>query len=71
MCKTLVGKSEGKRPLRSTVCVDGDNIKTNLMEMGFEDVYWIYVAQARPAAGSCKNGNEPSVPQEAGIFLAS
>jgi hypothetical protein len=45
--KLLVGKKEGKRPLgiprRSWV----DNIRMNLLEVGWGDVDWIDLAQDR------------------------
>jgi hypothetical protein len=41
----LVGKPEGKKPLRRLGHTWEDDIKTDLMETGFEGVYWIHLAQ--------------------------
>jgi hypothetical protein len=43
----LVGRPEGKRPLGRPRCRWEDNIKMDLREIGFGDVYWIYWAQDR------------------------
>jgi hypothetical protein len=42
-----VGKPEGKRPLRRTMCKWVDNIKMDLGEMGCEGINWISLAQNR------------------------
>jgi hypothetical protein len=45
--RSLVRKSEGKRPQEKTRHRWEDNIKMNLMERGCEDVNWIYMHQYR------------------------
>jgi hypothetical protein len=45
--KILVGKQEGKRPLRRPRYRWEDNIKPDLTEMGLEDVNWIHPALDR------------------------
>jgi hypothetical protein len=47
MCKILVGKSKGKRPLGRRRNRWKDNIHMNLREIGLEDVDWIHLAQDR------------------------
>jgi len=46
-CRFLVGKLESKKPLPNSICRWKDNIKTFLKHMGWEDVYWIGLAQIR------------------------
>jgi hypothetical protein len=41
----LIGKPEGKRPLRRPTCRWGDNIKMNIRETQWEVVEWIRIAQ--------------------------
>jgi hypothetical protein len=43
----LVGKLEGKRPLGRPRCRCMDNIKMDLLEMGWGGVDWIGLAQDR------------------------
>jgi hypothetical protein len=43
----LVGRPEGRRPLRRPRHRWEDNIKMDLREIGFGDVDWIYWAQDR------------------------
>jgi hypothetical protein len=43
----LVGKPEGKRPLRTPRHKWEDNTKINLREIGWEAVEWIYLDQNR------------------------
>jgi hypothetical protein len=43
----LVGKSEGKIPLGRTRRRWEDNIRMNLMEIGWRNVDWIHLAQDR------------------------
>jgi hypothetical protein len=43
----LVGRPEGRRPLRRPRRRWEDNIKMDLMEIGFGDVDWINLAQDR------------------------
>jgi hypothetical protein len=42
-----VGKPEGKRPLGSPRRRWVDNIRMDLREIGWDDVYWIHLAQDR------------------------
>jgi hypothetical protein len=44
---TLVGKLEGKRPLRRPRCKWEDNIKMDRREMGWRGMNWIDLAQDR------------------------
>jgi hypothetical protein len=41
--KILVGRSVGKRPLRRYRCRWEDNIRTDLKEIGWEDVDWMHL----------------------------
>jgi hypothetical protein len=43
----LVGRPEGRRPLGRPRCRWEDNIKMDLREIEFGDVYWIHWAQDR------------------------
>jgi hypothetical protein len=43
----LVGRPEGRRPLRRPRHGWEDNIKMDLKEIGLGDVDWIYLAQDR------------------------
>jgi hypothetical protein len=43
----LVGKPEGKRPLRSPTCRWEDNIKTDVREIEWSGMIWIDLAQDR------------------------
>jgi hypothetical protein len=45
--KLLGGKPEGKRPLGRPRCRWIDNIKMDLLEIGFSGVDWIGLAQDR------------------------
>ena len=45
--RVLVGKPEGKRPLRRPKPMWEDNIKMDLQEVRFEGMNWIDVAQER------------------------
>jgi hypothetical protein len=53
----LVGRPEGRRPLRRPRRRWKDNIKMDLWEIGFGDVDWIRLTQE--GTGSCEHGNEP------------
>jgi hypothetical protein len=44
VCKLLVGKPEGKRPLRRPRSRWIDNIKIDLLELGVSVVEWIGLA---------------------------
>jgi hypothetical protein len=46
-CRLLVGKAEGKRPPGRPRCKWEDNIKMDLIEIGWGDVDWIVLAQER------------------------
>jgi hypothetical protein len=45
--RLLAGTPEGRRPLRRPRCRCLDNIKIDLVEVGWSDVGWIGLAQAR------------------------
>jgi hypothetical protein len=45
--RLLMGKPEGRRPLGRPRCRWFDNIRMNLVEMGWGDVHWIGLAQDR------------------------
>jgi hypothetical protein len=45
--RILVGKPEGKRPLRRPGCRWEDNIKTDFRETGWGGMDWIDLAQDR------------------------
>jgi hypothetical protein len=45
--RLLVGKPEGKRPLGRPRCRWIDNVKMDLLEVGFGCVDWIVLAQNR------------------------
>jgi hypothetical protein len=47
MYRLLVGKPKGKRPLGRPRCRWIDNIKMDLLEIGFNIVDWIGLAQDR------------------------
>jgi hypothetical protein len=47
VCRLLVGKPEGKRPLGRPRRRWMDNIKMDLLEIGFSVVDWIGLAQNR------------------------
>jgi hypothetical protein len=47
VCRVLVGKPEGKRPLGRPRCRWEDNIKADLQEVGCGGMDWIELAQDR------------------------
>jgi hypothetical protein len=47
VCRVLVGKPRGKRPLGSPRRRCEDGIKMDLREVSWEDVEWIHLAQGR------------------------
>jgi hypothetical protein len=47
VCKSLVGKHEGKRPLGRPRHRWEYNIKIDISEIGFECVNWVHLAQDR------------------------
>jgi hypothetical protein len=56
----LVGKADGKCPLRRSSCRWDDNIRMDLMIIVWEVVDWIHLVQDRDqwGKGCCKHGNE-------------
>jgi hypothetical protein len=54
----LFGKLEQKRPLGRRRRRWEDIIRTDLGEIGWEVVHWIYLAQGL-VVGCCEHGNEP------------
>jgi hypothetical protein len=46
-CRLLVGKPEGRRPLGRPRRRWSDNIRMNLVEVGWDDVDWIGLGQDR------------------------
>jgi hypothetical protein len=42
--RVLVGRPEGKRPLRRPRCIWDDNIKLDLREIGIDGAKWIQLA---------------------------
>jgi hypothetical protein len=60
-CKVLVGKPEGKRSGERPRRRWEDNIRTDLMEVRWEGVDWMNLAQDyEPVAGTCEHANQPS-----------
>jgi hypothetical protein len=58
--KLLVGNPEGKRPLGRIRCKLVDNIKMDIVKIGWDSVDWIHLAQDRNITErSCECGNEP------------
>jgi hypothetical protein len=53
--KILVGKPEGKRPLGKSRRTWVDNIKMDLIEIGGDDVDWIFMAQDKDQWGALAN----------------
>jgi hypothetical protein len=48
-----------------------DNIRIDLREIRWEGVEWIHLAQERPVAGCCEDGNERLDSIKGGNFLTS
>jgi hypothetical protein len=65
----LVGRPEGRRPLRKPRRRWEDNIKIDLREIWFGDVDWIHLAQDKDRWSSCEHGDEPSGSIKCGNFL--
>jgi hypothetical protein len=62
-----VGKPEGKRPLGRPCRLWVDNIRIDLIEVGWSDVDWIGLAQDRNRWRALVNSLlNPRVPQNAG-----
>jgi hypothetical protein len=55
-----VGKPEGKRPLERPRRMWVDNIRMDVLELGWSGVNWIGLAQDRNRWSSCEFGIEPS-----------
>jgi hypothetical protein len=53
--RVLVGRSEGKRPLRRPRCRWENNIKMELREIGIDVAKWILLAQDRVQWRACVN----------------
>jgi hypothetical protein len=53
--RVLVGKPEGKRPLRRLRRRREDNIKLDLREIGIDKANWIRLAQDRVQWRACVN----------------
>ena len=51
VCRVLVGKPEGKRPLGRPRLIWEDNIKMDLQEVGCGGVDWIELALDRDSGG--------------------
>jgi hypothetical protein len=64
----LVGKPEGKRSVRRPRCRWEDNIRMDLMELGWECVDWIHLAQDREQWQAVLKTNEPSGSIKGGEF---
>jgi hypothetical protein len=58
--RSLVGKPEGKRPLGRPRRRWLDNIRMDLVEVGWSDVGWIGLAQDRDKCRALVFGIEPS-----------
>ena len=67
--RVLVGKSEGKRPLRKPRRRWVDNIKMDIQEVGCGYVDWIGLAQDRDRWRTLECGNKPSGSVKCGEFL--
>jgi hypothetical protein len=58
--RILVGKPEGKCPLRGPRRGWVDNIRMDIVEMGWGGVDWIDLAKDRDNWRTCESDNEPS-----------
>ena len=68
VCRVLVGKQYGKRPLGRPKLRWEDNIKMDLHEMG-GGMDWIDLAQNKEVTNPRQRGNEPSGSKNCGEFL--
>jgi len=70
MCRVLVGKPEGWRPLGRPRHRWVDNIRMDFQEVGCVYVNWIGLVQDTDRwRGACEWGNEPSGSVKCGEFL--
>ena len=70
MCRVLVGKLKGRRPLGRPRRRWVDNIRMDLQEVGCGYMDWIWLVQDRDGlADACRCGNEPSGSVKCGEFL--
>jgi transposase len=58
--RLLVGKTAEKRPLGRPRCRWVNNIKMDLLDVGWDGVDWIDLPQDRDKWRAIVNGNEPS-----------
>jgi hypothetical protein len=58
--RLVVGKPEGRRPLGRPRSRCVDNIRMDLLELGWSDVDWVGLAQDRDRWSSCEFGIELS-----------
>jgi hypothetical protein len=58
-CEILVGKPEGKRPLKTTrfFRYEDNNLKMDLKEMKWEGVDWIHLTQEWTIGDCCEHDN--------------
>jgi hypothetical protein len=71
VCKILVGKAEGKRPL-GRLTSRWDNTKTDLRETVWGGMDWIHLVQDRDQWTTPVNtAMHTEVPKNFGIFLSS
>ena len=72
MCRVLVGKPEGKKPLGRPRRRWVDNIRMDLQEVGCGYIYWIWLAQDRDTWRTLVSAvMNLRVPWNAGNFLTS
>ena len=72
VCRVLVGKSEGKRPLGILRRRWEDNVEMDLQEVGCGDMDWIEQAQDRDRERSLvKAVMNLRIPYNAGNFLTN
>jgi hypothetical protein len=72
VCRTFVGKKEGKRPLRRPRRRWENKIKIDLRERGWGDLNWIHLAQDRNQCRALVNRvMNLHVPLNTGIFISS